>query len=242
LESGLERLLANAVDLTYELKNGMTIYPGNPKPSFQEFMTIQKEGVNLMEIRMGSHTGTHVDAPHHFIGQGKTVDELPIDRYSGLATVLDFSTKTYGNGITDSDLEATFESSLVLSKERDQTEIVILYTGCSEEWNSKVRASVAKNYTYLDKTGAEWLVRKNKNGGRKRIKCVGIDFLSVEKFGSKEAATHKTLLRNDVLPIEALNNEVSRFIGKQFLLLCFPLKIKGADGAAVRAVGLPLSN
>ncbi len=95
----------NAVDLTHELANGMPSYPGDPVPSFRRTATIEKDGVNVSMLEMGSHCGTHMDAPSHFVSGGTPIDQIPVKHLIGEAVVGDFSFKKRGSGITSEDIK-----------------------------------------------------------------------------------------------------------------------------------------
>jgi arylformamidase len=214
-----------AVDLSHNLQNGMPVYPGDPSPSFELYRSFEKDGVNLMKLLMGSHTGTHLDAPRHFIPNGIGIDQIPPSKLIGETYVVDFSGKKIGSGITASDFRP-------IEKHIGPDDIVACYTGCSEHWED---SSVRKNYTYLTKDAADYLVSK-------RVRAVGIDFLSVEKFGATEAVTHKTLLSSGILIIESLSNALKRFLGQRVLIICMPIKLKDGDGAPSRVVAVPLND
>jgi arylformamidase len=202
----------------------MPIYPGDPSPSFEEYSTLQKDGVNLTKITMGSHTGTHLDAPRHFIPHGIGIDKIPPNKLIGEAYVADLSKKPIGSGITSKDLMRELEEKI----ERD--DIVVIYTGCSEHWGDK---SINRDYTYLTGDAAEYLVSK-------RVRAVGIDFLSVEKFKAAEPVVHKTLLSNGIFIIESLSSALKQFVGKRILMICMPIKLLDGDGAPSRVVGVPI--
>jgi len=202
----------------------MPIYPGDPSPSFEKYSTLQKDGVNLTKITMGSHTGTHLDAPRHFIPHGIGIDKIPPNKLIGEAYVADLSKKPIGSGITSEDLRRELEEEI----ERD--DIVVIYTGCSEHWGDK---SINRDYTYLTGDAAEYLVSK-------RVRAVGIDFLSVEKFKAAEPVVHKTLLSNGIFIIESLSSALKQFVGKRILMICMPIKLLDGDGAPSRVVGVPI--
>ena len=214
-----------AVDLTHELTNGMPIYPGDPSPSFESAATLAKNGVNLMRLVMGSHTGTHTDAPKHFIQGGIGVDEIPLSKLIGEAVVIDLSNLPVGSGITESDLKQKLEGKV------KPDDIVLCYTGSSDHWGEP---SVNSNYTYLTKEAAEYLVSK-------RVRAVGIDFLSVEKFKAPEPVAHKTLLASGVFIIESLSSALKQFTGARILLINLPIKLEGGDGAPTRSIAVPIS-
>ena len=216
--------VGSAIDLSHKIRVGMTVYPGDAEPNIKRIKELDRDGVNLTNIEIGSHTGTHVDAPKHFIEKSVGVGELPVEQFIGEAVVLDFSYKPSGSAVLKEDLERYND----LVKRGD---IVLLYTGMSLHWDEEWART---NYTYLGEDGAEWLVEKG-------AKVVGIDFLSVDKFGAEEPKTHRILLGNGVTIIESISSELKRLIGERILLICLPLKIEGADGAPARAIAYPLS-
>ena len=217
-------IFGKAIDLTHELHNGMPIYPGDPSPSFVSYATLEKNGVNLTKLTLGSHTGTHIDAPRHFIPDGIGVDRIPPNKLVGEAYVCDMSSKPIGSGITDLDLQKNLEGKLA------KDDIVICYTGCSEHWGEK---SVSSKYTYLTGNAAEYLVSK-------KVRAVGIDFLSVEKFRAPDPIAHKTLLGNGIFIIESLSRATKQFVGKRILMICMPIKLQNGDGAPSRIIGVPI--
>ena len=217
-------LFERAIDLTHELHDGMPIYPGDPSPSFVSYATLEKNGVNLTKLILGSHTGTHIDAPRHFIPDGIGVDEIPPSKLVGEAYVCDLSSKPIGSGITGSDLRKNLEEKIA------KDDIVVCYTGCSEHWGDE---PVSSNYTYLTENAAEYLVSK-------RVRAVGIDFLSVEKFRAPNPVAHKALLGNGIFIIESLSRATKQFVGKRILMICMPIKLQNGDGAPSRIIGVPI--
>ncbi len=210
------------LDLTHLINETMPVYPGEPRPQFRGIRTIEKDGVKVTEISFGSHTGTHVDAPCHFISGTNSVDLIPLDRFVGEAVILDVS-KALAEGITDIDLE----------KQSDKVrrgDIVLLYTGTSDKWNGEVEGGGAQtDFSYLEYSAAAWMVQHE-------IKCVGIDSFSIEKFGSKEGLAHKELLSKGVGIIENLNSNLKKIAGKRMFLMCMPLLLEGIDAAPARAI------
>ena len=217
-------LFKEATDLTHQLRNGMPVYPGDPSPSFEDYSTLQKEGVNLTRIIMGSHTGTHLDAPRHFIRDGIGIDRIPPNKLIGEAYVADLSKKPIGTAITSKDLRREVEEKIA------KDDIAVVYTGCSERWGEE---SVNRDYTYLTGDAADYLVSK-------RVRAVGIDCLSVEKFKAAEPVVHKTLLGNGVFIIESLSSALKQFVGKRILMICMPIKLQDGDGAPARVVVIPI--
>jgi arylformamidase len=217
-------IFEKAVDLTHELHNGMPVYPGDPSPSFVSYATLEKDGVNLTKLTLGSHTGTHIDAPRHFIPDGIGVDQILPSKLVGEAYVTDMSSKPIGSGITAQDLRENLEGRVA------EDDIIVCYTGCSEHWGDE---SVRRNYTYLTGDAAEYLVSK-------KVRAVGIDFLSVEKFKAPEAVAHKTLLGKGIFIIESLSSATKQFVGKRVLMICMPIKLQNGDGAPSRIIGVPI--
>jgi arylformamidase len=217
-------IFEKAVDLTHELHNGMPVYPGDPSPSFVSYATLEKDGVNLTKLTLGSHTGTHIDAPRHFIPDGIGVDQILPSKLVGEAYVTDMSSKPIGSGVTAQDLRENLEGKIA------EDDIIVCYTGCSEHWGDE---SVRRNYTYLTGDAAEYLVSK-------KVRAVGIDFLSVEKFKAPEPVAHKTLLGKGIFIIESLSSASKQFVGKRVLMICMPIKLQKGDGAPSRIIGVPI--
>jgi arylformamidase len=207
-------------DLTHIIYEHMPVYPGEPQPQFSPLFTLGKDKFNVIRLTLGSHTGTHVDAPKHFFSNAQSIDTIPLDKFIGESVILDMSKKSIGEAITDVDLDTYREIVKV-------DDIILLYTGTSDSWNKDER--VRRNFTYLEPSAAKWIVNH-------KIKCVGIDSFSMEKFGFTQALTHKTLLSNGIGIIEGLNSNLKKFVGKRMLLICLPLLFKDIDGSPSRAI------
>jgi arylformamidase len=200
-------------DLTHTISQKMQVYPRDPQPKFEPHSTIKDDKVNVTRITVGSHTGTHVDAQSHFLSNGNSVESEPLSKFIGEATIIDVSVKEGGGGgITAKDLNRY--SDIV---QRD--DILLTYTGTGDR---------RTNFTYLDISAARWIVNH-------KIKCIGIDTLSVEKYGSKDAPIHKLLLSEGIGIIENLDN-LKQFVTKRMFLVCLPLPFEGIDGSPARAI------
>lgn len=211
-------------DLTHLITQEMPVYPGDPQPEFKPIATIEKQKVNVTRIVIGSHSGTHVDAQKHFIANGNSIDKEPLDKFMGEAVTLDISNINIGDGITGIDLEN-------YSKVVKHRDILLLYTGTSDKWTKD--DSIRNNFTYLELSAADWIVDH-------KIKCVGIDTLSMEKYGFKEGLTHKKLLSNGIGIIENLNSNLKKIISMRTFLICMPLPLEGVDGTPARAVAFAI--
>jgi len=206
-------------DLSNPVWEKMPYYPASFPVQLEQVSSVKQGGFNVHKITMATHHGTHVDAPRHLSNEGKPLEELDLNRFMGEGVVLDLSFKEIGSGIGTNDLKKF--SDLVRLED-----IVILYTGCSnhlgESWiNSK--------YTYLEKSGAEWLVQK-------KVKSVGIDFFSIDQYGDKTNPAHNLLLSNGIPLIEEISSEARHLLNKRIYLICLPIRIKAGDGAPARAI------
>jgi kynurenine formamidase len=206
-------------DISRLINENMAIYPGDPKPTFEKVSTIEKKQVEVTRITIGSHTGTHIDAQKHFISDGIGIDKEPLKKFIGQAHVIDLSNKLVSEGIINSDLEKYSE----ILKEND---ILLIYT----DIDNKIQDSKKMyNFNYLEPSAAEWIVNH-------KIKCIGIDTFSVEKFKAKDGIVHKKLLSNDIGIIENLKSNFAQFANKKVFLICLPLFLKNLDASPARAI------
>lgn len=207
--------------MSHVISQNMMVFPGDPSPKFESVLSIEKDKVNVSRITLGTHTGTHVDSQRHFITDGVGIEQESLSKFIGEAVVMDFSNKIIGDGITNYDLDNY--SSLIVPND-----IILLYTGFSN-YRYEDYDRVVGNFTYLDPSAAEWIISH-------KIKSVGIDTLSVEKYGSKEYLTHKKLLTSGIGIIENLNSSLAQFVGRRVFLVCLPLALKGLDGSPARTI------
>ena len=202
------------IDISLPIGEGMTVYRGNPQVRIRRAMTLRRDGVNLSELCLGSHTGTHVDAPRHFIAAGAAVDELPLDRFIGPAWVADL--RRVQGGITAKQLQA--------ARIPRGTTRLLLRTGNSRWWHP-VRP-FRTDFVYLASNGADWVVEH-------RIQLVGIDYLSIEGYRVEGAPTHKRLLGAGIPILEGL--DLFNVSPGAWQLAAFPLRIRDGDGGLTRA-------
>jgi arylformamidase len=201
------------LDVSVPLAAGIPVYPGNPEFELLPVKRIAAGGSsNVSRVAMGTHTGTHVDAPLHFFDGGVGVDELALDLLIGRARVVDMPRR---GGITADDLaRAGLREDLR----------VLLKTPNSALWNG---SPFKQDYTYLAEDGARHLVDHG-------VKVVGIDYLSVEQFKKPGAPAHRALLAQGLVIIEGLN--LSDAEPGIYDMYCLPLRIAGGDGAPARVV------
>jgi arylformamidase len=202
------------VDVSVVLAPGLATYPGNPEFEITPVKRIASgDSSNNSRLVMGTHTGTHVDAPRHFFDDRPGVESLPLELLIGRARVIDLP---HRGGLT--------ETHLAGAGLREDLRI-LLRTPNSALWNS--HDGFHTEYTYLTEGGAKFLVDQG-------VKVVGVDYLSVEQFHKAGAPAHHMLLGNGVIIIEGLN--LSEADAGQYEMYCLPLRVAGGDGAPARVV------
>lgn len=201
-------------DISVSISDRTPVYPGDPGIELTPVSRISAgEGANVSLLSFGTHTGTHIDPPYHFLEDGLKTDEVPLDLLIGKCLVCPLETAA---AIGIDELEAAGIP--------DGTERILFKTRNSAFWEDP---EFRKDFTYLDPAGANWLIERG-------IRLVGIDYLSVDRFKSGTHPSHLELLRAGVAIIEGINlAEVSR---GSYTLVCLPLKIAGGDGGPARAV------
>jgi arylformamidase len=201
------------LDVSVPLSSGMPTYPGNPEFELHPVKRIARgDTANNSRLTMGTHTGTHVDAPWHFLDEGVGVEGLRLDLLIGRTRVVEVNKR---GGIGAEELaEAGLREDLR----------VLLKTPNSALWNGE---GFHTEYTHLTEAGARYLVEQG-------VKVVGIDYLSVEQFKKAGAPAHRTLLGQSVVIIEGLN--LSEADPGMYEMYCLPLRIPGADGAPARVI------
>jgi arylformamidase len=205
------------IDVSLEIGPDLLVWPGNPGATIEPTSRISRGGTsNVSEIRLGSHTGTHVDPPSHFLDGGATAEELPLDAMMGEALVADL--RGIAGPIGRDELD-------VLSI-ADEVSRLLLRTDNSGLWAAEPRV-FPDEYVSLSVEGARWVVDHG-------IELIGIDFLSIEARGAPGHPTHRTLLEAGVVILEGL--DLSGVEPGGYTLVCVPLKIAGGDGAPARAV------
>jgi arylformamidase len=199
-------------DLTRPLSPALPIYPGDPPLTIEPVERIAEGSkANVTRIAMGTHTGTHVDAPRHFFDSGAAIDELSLELLIGPARVLEIE--------ADSAVDADALDGLVRGDER-----VLLKTRNSLLWQSPRFES---DYVHLTEPAARRLLDHG-------VKLVGIDYLSIEAFGGDDTPVHNLLLGNGVVIVEGL--DMAGVPAGLYELICLPILLMSGDGAAARVV------
>lgn len=204
------------IDISYPYWDGMAIYLGNPSFSIQKISEIESgDACRISQISMGTHTGTHIDAPAHFIKDGKTIDQIPLEDINGPAILIE------AMGRTIIDVE------FIKNQDLNNCSIVLFKTDNTKRYAGR---NIIDSYTTLTYDAAEYLAGK-------KIKLIGIDYMTIERPRSMREvgkSIHRILLENGVCILEALKLEdVEEGV---YQLHCYPLNLLGADGSPIRAI------
>ena len=202
-------------DITLPISETIPVWPGQPSIQIEPLSTVSKDGSAVSRLSFSSHTGTHVDAPAHFVEGGDTVDEIGPDKLIGLCRVLDFTWLKPGEGISDSHLEQYD----IVAGER-----ILLKTVNSQLLHNE---SFTSEYVHVSLEGASYLAQKG-------IALVGMDYLGIEKKGSPGHPVHTELLKKGIVIVEGIDLE--NVSAGEYELICLPLKIVGCDGSPARAL------
>ena len=203
-------------DITVPFSTELPVYPGDPAVQITQVASLAAGDIcTVSHLSFGSHTGTHVDPPAHFIAGKATLDELPLDVLIGPARVVEV-----GNEIDVIDVAQIDEANLA------GVERVLFKTRNSRLWQRGAH-DFERDFVYLETDAAERLVALG-------VKLVGIDYLSIEKFNFDQPTTHYALLGNDVVVVEGLN--LAEIAAGDYELICLPMKIQNGDGGPARVV------
>ena len=206
------------IDVTVPLQNGMPNWPGDPECHITKAASMDEGAVcNLTHLNLSAHTATHMDAPRHFIANGLTMEQMPLDAVIGPCRVLDL--QAVENQITPADLEP---------HELQGGERLLFKTRNSAR--SWALNHFDRDFISIRADAAQFLVDHG-------VKTVGVDYLSIGGFEKDVVETHQIMLGAELWVIEGLN--LSGIKAGAYELLCLPLKIEGADGAPCRALVRP---
>ena len=210
------------IDLTLLISQNLPSFPGSPKPQFIPWSKLNKDGYNLELLFLSSHSGTHLDAPYHFIKKGSKIHQISLKRLVSDAIVINIK-KTANQAITKNDLikyEKKFGRIL-------QNSTVIFSTG----WNKNLqKENYFNDNPGLADSAAEYLISK-------KINLIGIDSPSIDLGKNSKFDVHHILLKNNILILENLCN-LEKIKKSFFRLVVLPLKLKNATGSPVRAIAI----
>lgn len=203
-------------DVSLPISPALPVWPGDPGVVMERLSKMEAGDLaNVTHISLGVHTGTHVDAPYHFLGgEAPTVEKLPLKILSGRAYVLHLP-----------EVEQITAGVLRGVEIPPRTRRLLLRTRNSEYWVNQT-PDFQSDYVAISADGAQYLVDRG-------IKLVGVDYLSVAPF-QDSVPTHTILLKAGVVIVEGLN--LAHVSQGRYTLHCLPLKLVGSDGAPARAI------
>ena len=198
------------IDISLPIDNETLVHPSEKFLNIQLNRSFEADGVRTSKITLGSHTGTHIDAPTHFLETGKMIDEIDLQKCIGESQVIEINAEI--DLIERTHLEGKINSKRILFKTKNSKLLNKPYT---------------KDFTSLGESGAQYLIDKG-------IELVGIDYIGIEASGSPGHPVHTKLLENEIVIVEGLNLEnVNSGI---YHLMALPLNLKCLDGSPARAV------
>lgn len=196
------------IDLSFDINEQSPVYPGDPATSIKPAGVFDKDGYNDHYVSIGTHVGTHIDAPLHMLANGKSLDKFPIEHFVGRGVYIKMENKKFDlNKLKQADIR--------------QGDIVIFHSGMSDEYGKE---TYFEDYPAMPEEIAKYLVEK-------KIKMVGLDTCSPDH---EEFIAHKILLAGEVLIIENLTN-LNGLEGKKFTVYALPIKLQ-IDGAPARVI------
>jgi arylformamidase len=213
-----EEIMRKIYDITLTVTPGMVVWPGDPKVKLERVRKIEDgANSNVSEVAMSVHTGTHMDAPVHFLPGEKSIDTLPLDVLIGPAQVVQLPESC---DLINSDVLAKADLD-------NGVERVLFKTRNSSFWLNHDQAMVFQTgFVGISKDGAEFLVKHG-------VRLVGIDYLSISPYKNSRP-THEVLLKANMVILEGAN--LADVPAGHYQLICLPLKLGGSDGSPARAV------
>lgn len=204
------------IDISVAISPDLPVWSGDPPVRMEATSRVSLgDGANVSRLEIGTHTGTHVDPPYHFLADGATVDRLSLVSLVGPCWVCDLT--AIDRNITGADLDRAGVP--------EGTSRLLLRTRNSARWSAEPSPFV-EDFLALEADAARWVVDRG-------IALIGIDYLSIEPFAGS-GDTHAILLGAGVIPVEGLN--LSGVDAGPYTLVCLPLLIAGGDGAPCRAI------
>jgi kynurenine formamidase len=215
------------IDLSHRVDEGTQVYPGDPAVRLEPATTIAADGVNVLNVHIGSHSGTHVDAPYHFVENGERIDTMDVRLFFGRAVVMDVRDKGPREWITIEDLRP-YEGRL------SEGVVAVLRTG----WDEHYGTARYYDHPFLDRRAAQLMVDAG-------VRTVAIDALNVDETvlegpHPEGYPVHHLILGAGGVIAENLTSLEAVDFPNPFLSL-LPVKLGGSDGAPVRAVAMEIT-
>ena len=208
------------IDLTLTISNRIPTFPGSPQPNFIPWEKIKDDGYNLELLFLSSHTGTHLDAPYHFLEKGAKIHEISLKKLVSNAVLIK-SRKKSNESVTKTDIQKFEKKHGKIASFSS----VIFYTG----WQRNLQ----KKYYFTKNPGLS--VSAAKYLASKKISLVGIDSPSIDLGTDSKFSVHQIFAKKGILIVENLAN-LEKIKSSKFHLVVLPLKLKNATGSPVRAI------
>jgi arylformamidase len=206
------------IDVSVTLRTGMVSWPGDPPARISHALDIERgDPCTVSLLEMGAHTGTHMDAPAHFVRGGIGIDDMPLDAAMGSARVIPIR-----------DRKSIKPGELVRHAIRRGERVLFKTHNSAHCWDTD---SFVEDFVCLSATAAQYLAER-------QVRLIGVDYLSVGGFRADGVESHQALLKAGIWIIEGLN--LKRVRPGRVQLVCLPLKIAGGDGAPARALVRPI--
>ena len=206
--------MSNWIDVSVTLHTDMAHWPNNPPVRIERMLDMDHGDIcNVSTLAMGSHTGTHMDAPLHFLQTGQGLETMPFDATLGLARVIEIY-----------DPEAIKPEELLPHALQPGERILFKTRNSSRCWNTD---NFVEDFVYISREAARVLAALN-------VRTIGVDYLSVGGYTKDGVETHRALLEAGIWIIEGLN--LSQVQPGAYELLCLPIKIARSDGAPARTL------
>jgi arylformamidase len=201
-------------DISLPISDGLVTWPGDPPVAIRRVADLAAgDTATVSQISMGTHSGTHIDAPSHFFENGAYIDGLALETLIGPALVVETGDAA--------EITAGLLDRLAIAP---ATERLLFHTRNSALWRE--HHEFARDFVALTEDGALWLAAAG-------VRLVGLDYLSIAPFRNP-VPIHKTMLANNIVVVEGLN--LSAVKGGIYHLICLPLRLVGCEAAPARAV------
>jgi arylformamidase len=202
----------NIIDISWPLTESTTAYKDKKTIVFNTTKTVERDGVRESIITLSSHSGTHIDAPAHFIKNGATIEQADLDRFVGPCKVFDVS-----------HIDTVIKAEDLYDLDIEENDFILFKTANSKQLPT---ASFNKNFVYIDASAAAYLAECG-------IELVGFDYLGIERE-QPQHETHQLLMNADIMIVEGLR--LAQVKPGNYLFVCLPLAVTQLEAAPARAV------